>query len=50
MTDKDNLEAAFLAGFITARKAGFTGNDLHPVTERTARKKFERWHEMEMEN
>jgi hypothetical protein len=44
MDDKKQLEEAFMAGFVSARKSGFTTNKLHPVTERAARENFDRWH------
>lgn len=46
MTDKEDLEEAFMAGYVAARKAGYTPNELHPVTERAARVNFGRWFEM----
>lgn len=43
MTEKENLKEAFLMGYISARKGGFTSNELGPMTQRTANSLFEEW-------
>jgi hypothetical protein len=43
MTEKEDLQEAFVMGFISARKGGFTSNELGPMTERTAKDLFRQW-------
>jgi len=46
MSDKELAKVAWMAAFTSARKGSFTSNELGPVTERTAKNKFERWWEI----
>jgi hypothetical protein len=43
MADKEEMLEAFLAGYISSRKEGFTSNSLSDLTRRTATKQFDRW-------
>lgn len=44
--DREDMRAAFLAGFRTARTGGWLG-DVKPTSERAADATFDRWYERE---
>jgi hypothetical protein len=43
MTEKEDLREAFVMGFVSARKGGFTSNELGPLTQKTAEDLFQQW-------
>lgn len=46
MTEREELEEAFLAGYVSSRKAGFTERGVNGITERAAKREFNEWYKL----